>query len=112
MITIKNVSKKYGEIIVLNNINIEIEEGEVVGVIGRNGAGKSTLFKILCGLTSQYDGECLVNGQVVKLSEINHISYMPEERGLDGRLLVREHLTDLAMYKGIKKKSLIRWLVV
>ena len=104
MITIKNVSKKYGEKIVLNNINIEIEEGEVVGVIGRNGAGKSTLFKILCGLTSQYDGECLVNGQVVKLSEINHISYMPEERGLDGRLLVREHLTDLAMYKGIKKK--------
>lgn len=57
MITIKNVSKKYGEKIVLNNINIEIEEGEVVGVIGRNGAGKSTLFKILCGLTSQYDGE-------------------------------------------------------
>lgn len=40
MITIKNVSKKYGEKIVLNNINIEIEEGEVVGVIGRNGAGK------------------------------------------------------------------------
>ena len=45
----KNLSKKYGKVVALDNANLELYPGEVLGVIGDNGAGKSTLIKVLCG---------------------------------------------------------------
>ena len=56
MIQIKNLSKSFDKKI-LDNVNIEIEDGSIVGLIGINGAGKSTLFKILAGIYDPDEGE-------------------------------------------------------
>ena len=63
MVEVKNVRYKYknGDI-VLDNINLEVDKGQVVGIIGKNGSGKSTLAKLISGITIPSDGEILING--------------------------------------------------
>lgn len=65
MIEIKNVSKKFGDICALNDINAKMEEGHVFGLIGTNGAGKSTLMRSICGVFRPEKGEILVDGEPV-----------------------------------------------
>jgi ABC-2 type transport system ATP-binding protein len=107
MITLKDVSKTYrgGTITALNQVNLNIEEGALVALVGRNGAGKSTMFKIICGIITDYLGECMVNGKKSSMKYSRNICYLPEVRGLDGKMTVLEHLTDLVCYKGIKKSE-------
>ncbi|WP_038801036.1 ATP-binding cassette domain-containing protein, partial [Burkholderia oklahomensis] len=65
MISIKNVSKWYGQFQVLTNCTTEVKKGEVVVVCGPSGSGKSTLIKTVNGLEPFQEGEILVNGQSV-----------------------------------------------
>ena len=69
IITIKNLSKSYGNKEVLKDINLEVYRGEVIGYIGPNGAGKSTTVKIMLGLIGEYDGEINILGQDIKKKE-------------------------------------------
>ena len=57
VLTVKNLTKKYGNIEVLKNVNMNIQEGEIYGLIGKNGAGKTTLIKTILGLTDITNGE-------------------------------------------------------
>ena len=73
LLEIRNLSKSFGENTVLKDINLEIKEGEVIGLVGENGAGKSTLMKIIFGMpvikeTGGYNGEVKVNGKVVNFN--------------------------------------------
>lgn len=62
MISIENLYKSFGDKVVLSNINLKINEGQVLGLVGINGAGKSTLLRILCGVYKADDGKILVDG--------------------------------------------------
>lgn len=62
-IEIKNMSKKFKNNIVLNNINLVFEDGKIYGLSGRNGSGKSVLLKIICGIYAPTTGEILFNGK-------------------------------------------------
>ena len=64
----KNLSKKYGKVVALDNANLELYPGEVLGVIGDNGAGKSTLIKVLCGAVVPDSGEILLDGKNVNFT--------------------------------------------
>jgi fructose transport system ATP-binding protein len=64
----KNLSKKYGKVVALDNANLELYPGEVLGVIGDNGAGKSTLIKVLCGAVVPDSGEILLDGKKVSFT--------------------------------------------
>ncbi|WP_297133195.1 methionine ABC transporter ATP-binding protein [Terrisporobacter sp.] len=66
MITVKNLNKYYGDIKVLNNINININQGEIFGIIGHSGAGKSTLLRCINRLENYQEGSLLVDNQEVK----------------------------------------------
>lgn len=116
MIRLEHVGKTYkkGEVIALNDVNIQVEKGALTAVIGRNGAGKSTLFKIICGVITDYTGSSHINNSRSSIDMSEKTSYLPEERGLDGRMQVLEHLTDMVCYKGIKKgiaqKAVGEWL--
>lgn len=96
IITIRSLSKNYGEKQVLNEIDLDIYPGQIIGYIGPNGAGKSTTVKILTGIIQDYTGEVIVAGKPLKdnLMEIKRsIGYIPELAELYDLLTPREYLS-------------------
>ena len=65
MIEIKNVTKKYGENIALNNVSFDVNDGEIFAFIGHNGAGKTTLIKAIVGIHEFDKGDVLINGKSI-----------------------------------------------
>jgi len=109
-IEIREVFKFYGEQKALDNINLDIKKGEVVGLLGPNGAGKSTLMKIITSFISPTSGVVLINGKDViedDLETRRTIGYLPENNPLYLDMYVREYLEFvLKIYKtGINIKE-------
>lgn len=81
MIEVKNLTKKYGDKVAVNNISFKVEKGEILGFLGPNGAGKSTTMNMLTGYISSTSGEILINGTDIleepKKAKAN-IGYLPE----------------------------------
>ena len=81
MIEVKNLTKRYGNNLALDNVSFKIEEGTVVGFLGPNGAGKSTTMNIVTGYLSATDGSVTVRGKNI-LEEPNEvkklIGFLPE----------------------------------
>ena len=105
MLTIKNLNKKYGRYLAVNNLNLEIPAGEIFGFVGPNGAGKSTTMKIVCGLLAATSGEVLLDGvdalrHTKKLKD--KIGYMPDFFGVYDDLKVSEYLDFYASIYKIK----------
>ena len=65
VISVKNVTKKYKEYTVVNNVTLNVEKGDIVGLIGRNGSGKTVLMKMICGLVASTSGEISVNEKLI-----------------------------------------------
>jgi ABC-2 type transport system ATP-binding protein len=98
-ISISNLTKKYGEQTVLNNIHFEIGEGEVVGFLGPNGAGKTTTMKILAGALSYDTGLVKICGVDVRenpLQTKSLVGYLPEQNPLYPDMYVKEYLLFVA----------------
>jgi D-xylose transport system ATP-binding protein len=68
LLSLKGVSKRFGPVQALNNVDFEVHAGEVVGLVGDNGAGKSTLVKTMAGIYSPDEGEFYFDGQPVSIS--------------------------------------------
>ena len=66
MIEIKNVTKKYGDKVAVDNVSFTVEDGEIFAFIGHNGAGKTTLIKAIVGIHDFDEGEILINGKSIK----------------------------------------------
>ena len=108
MIKVKNVTKKYGNFVALDNINFEIKEGEIVGLLGPNGAGKSTTMNIITGYIEQTEGEVTVAGYdtIKKANKAKReIGYMPEGVPLYTDLTVKEFVTYMAELKKVNRKE-------
>ncbi|MCY1714672.1 ABC transporter ATP-binding protein [Caproiciproducens galactitolivorans] len=112
MIEVKNLSKRYGQNVALNNINFSVEKGTIVGFLGPNGAGKSTTMNIITGYLSASSGSVTVGGyntldnpnEVKKL-----IGYLPELPPLYPDMTVKEYLNFLFDLKKVtlpRKKHL------
>lgn len=94
-IVVKNVVKKYGNQLAVNDVSFEIGKGEVVGFIGPNGAGKSTLMKIMCTYISATSGSASINGYDVQQQSMDvrrSIGYLPEHNPLYHDMYVKEYL--------------------
>ena len=81
-----NLCKKFGEKVVLDNVNLTIEKGRIVGLLGKNGMGKSTVIKLLCDLLTPTSGGILINGEPVGVGSKSVISYLPERIALDKQM--------------------------
>ena len=97
MITIKNLTKKFGEITAVEGLSFQVKEGEVFGFLGPNGAGKTTTIRMLCCLISKTSGEASIdNYQIGKLDDSLQIRKMigliPDNVGLYEDLTVFENL--------------------
>ena len=62
MIEVKNVTKKYGKFVAVDNISFKINDGEIIGLLGPNGAGKSTTMNMITGFIEQTEGQIIVDG--------------------------------------------------
>lgn len=65
IISIENLTKKFGDVTVIDNVNLSIERGKIYGIIGRNGSGKTVLFKLITGYLSPTGGRVVVSGKEI-----------------------------------------------
>lgn len=108
MIEVKNVTKKYGKFIAVDNISFTIKEGEIIGLLGPNGAGKSTTMNMLTGFIEQTEGEIIIDGyNTLKKPKKakKEIGYMPEGVPLYTDLTVKEFITYMAEIKNVDRKN-------
>lgn len=85
-----DVSKNYGKKKVLEDVNLTIPRGKIIGLLGKNGTGKSTLIKLINDLLTPSNGRVLVNGREVGVESKKIISYLPERTYLDKSMTVEE----------------------
>lgn len=86
----KNVNKNFGEKQVLKDVNLKIDSGKIIGLLGKNGSGKSTLFKLANDLLTLTSGEILIGGNKISVDTKKIVSYLPERTYLDPSLKVSE----------------------
>lgn len=103
-LTIKNVSKSYGDKKVVDNISLEISKPGVYGLLGTNGAGKTTTIRMLLGILKKGSGEITWNGKEVERKHVN-FGYLPEERGVYPKVNVYTQLMYFAKLKGMKEEK-------
>ena len=90
MINIKNLNKKYRNKIILDNINLDIEKGKIIGLLGPNGSGKTTLMKILLNITKEDNGEIYINNKKKSEETNKYISFLPDAPFIDKDLSINE----------------------
>ena len=98
-IKIKGLAKKYGKKIAVDNIDLDIKEGDFFGFIGPNGAGKTTTIKTMLNLLNPYIGEIKLLGKDIKLNQFQaNIGYVPGEANLYENLKVRDQISYFARF--------------
>jgi len=90
IVSIRGLTKKYGNFIALNNINIDLPKGKIIGLLGPNGSGKTTLIKVLTCLLKKHNGQILIDGKTLGLETKKIVSYLPDRNVLPPRMTVEE----------------------
>lgn len=108
LVSLHDVTKKYGRFVALNSVSLNVERGEIYGLIGENGAGKSTLIRIINGLTAPTSGELVIFGHA-KPEDIrclrSRIGYMPDTNAFYPNLSASDNLLVRCMEWGIPQLS-------
>lgn len=86
----KDLTKKYGAFTAVENLNLSIERGKIIGLLGPNGSGKTTLIKMSNGLLTPTKGEILIDGKKVGVETKSIVSYLPERTYLNDWMKVKE----------------------
>ena len=113
----QGLTKNYAEKIVVDNLNISVKPGEIVGLLGPNGAGKTTFFYMLAGLIKSDSGVILINGQDITIESVSErankgLAYLPQEPSIFTRLTVEENLlAALEQRKDINEEEKIQELL-
>lgn len=100
---IENLTKTYGDFKALNHVSLEVENGKILGIVGRNGAGKTTTIKSIMGIIEPEEGSITFDGIDIRKAKVS-IGYLPEERGLYVNAVVKDQLLYFAMLNGMDKK--------
>ncbi|WDV46635.1 ABC transporter ATP-binding protein [Clostridiaceae bacterium M8S5] len=109
VLEIKNLKKFYGKNLAVNNVNLQIEEGQIYGILGPNGAGKSTMINMICGLLSPTDGEIYVLGEKMKKGQMdvkNQIGLVPQDIAIYDDLSAIENVSFFGSLYGLSGKIL------
>ncbi|WGU96523.1 ABC transporter ATP-binding protein [Paenibacillus dendritiformis] len=106
VITVQQVSKRYGKKVILSDVDMTVAEGEIYGLIGPSGAGKTTLVKLIVGMDSASQGEIEVEGvRIPNLGMLQRIGYMAQSDALYPELTGEENLDFFASLFGLSKKK-------
>jgi ABC-2 type transport system ATP-binding protein len=108
MITVKNLTKRYGKIVALDNVTFNFDNFQVFAIMGENGAGKTTLLKICTGILPYAKGEVSIDGYSIVNDSIRareNLGYLPEMPEMYDRLTGREFLFYIASLRKIKNSE-------
>lgn len=111
----QGISKSYGKVTVVNNVSIEVSQGEIVGLLGPNGAGKSTSFYMIVGLVSPEKGRVLLDNKDIsslpmyKRAQLG-IGYLPQEVSVFRKLSVEDNIMGILEMTRLSKKERITQL--
>ena len=115
MLECKNITKRFGDFAALDDVSLQIPDGQIFGLLGPNGAGKTTMIRIINRITIPTEGRVFFDGKVVDDDFVRKIGYLPEERGLYKKMKVGEQMMYLARLKGLSKAEaeaqLRKWFV-
>ena len=114
MLEFQNVTKEFDTVTAVNNISFQLNEGKVLGIVGRNGAGKSTIFRMILNLIEPTKGSITFNGNPIDEKTLDSFGYLPEE----GSMMPQFSVIDICEYYGALKlmdknevyESLTKWL--
>lgn len=114
MLKIDNISKSFYRKVALENISLQVNQGEIFGLLGPNGAGKTTLIRIINQIIEQDSGVVRFKGDIMTQKHLSVVGYLPEERGLYKTMTVENHGLFLGQLRGLSKhdvqKKLNYWL--
>ncbi|MBO5649308.1 MAG: ABC transporter ATP-binding protein, partial [Clostridia bacterium] len=109
MIEVKNLTKRYGDNLAVNDLSFTVEKGKIYGFLGPNGAGKSTTMNIITGCLAATSGTVVINGHDIFEEPVEAkrcIGYLPEQPPLYMDMTPREYLSFVAQAKGIARADL------
>ena len=102
-IALENVTKAYESVTAVNNVNLHVRQGAILGLLGPNGAGKTTTIRMIMNILAPDEGTIHVLGKPVSEETRDSIGYLPEERGLYPRMQVRALIIFLAALHGLSE---------
>lgn len=111
MIELQNIHKRYNDTTVVENLNLQIAAGEIVGIIGHNGAGKSTTMKMIAGLLEPTSGNIRVMGRDIHKEGVKvkqHIGYLPEESPLYEAMTAQQYLLFFSELYGMPRGKALK----
>ena len=103
-----NLTKKYKEVVAVDNLNLEVKKGELFALLGINGAGKTTTIKMLTCLCKPTSGDAYINGASVinnKVEVTSVIGVSPQETAIAPNLTVKENLSLMCDIYGFNKNK-------
>lgn len=107
VVKVENVKKSYSNTVILNNITLEVESSQILGLIGPSGAGKTTLVKVILGMEKIDEGNVeIFNTKIPNLKLLDSIGYMAQSDALYEELTGRENLEFFGKIYGLKKDKL------
>ena len=107
-----NINKSFGTKKILNDINLEIQKGKIIGLLGKNGTGKTTLIKLINDLLVPTSGKILINGKPIGVESKKMIAYLPERTYLDKTMTVKAMIDFFeSFYEDFDSKKALKLLV-
>jgi ABC-2 type transport system ATP-binding protein len=103
VLELTDLSRRFGDVVALDDLTVSIPSGEVFGLLGPNGAGKTTAMRIVMGVLLADRGTVTWKGQPITAEDRKHFGYLPEERGLYPDMTPLDHLIYLCRLHGLPK---------
>ncbi|MFW2371652.1 MAG: ATP-binding cassette domain-containing protein [Gammaproteobacteria bacterium] len=109
-LAIEGIAKRYGDVLAVDDVSIEIEQGQVFGLLGPNAAGKTTVIRMLCGIINRDKGNIFINGK--RIADARHnIGYVSQQFGQYEELTVWENLKFYAQMYGVSDQKHLNQLL-
>lgn len=112
MIEVRNLTKRFGTVLAVNDVSFKAESGEILALVGPNGSGKSTTMKCIAGLISPTAGEVVVNGKSANGGRRDWLSYLPQEVGFSENLTGEEIIGFYSRLRSLPPEAVQRALAV
>ncbi|HZY99313.1 MAG TPA: ATP-binding cassette domain-containing protein [Candidatus Baltobacteraceae bacterium] len=105
MLVARHLRKEFGNVVAVRDVSFSIDNGSTFGLIGPNGAGKTTTMRMILGILTPDGGAVDWNGETISGAMRRRFGYLPEERGLYGRMTVREQIRYFARLHGLSNRD-------